>query len=62
MCGTTIRDFEETASWQKLEPFRYLRDVTVQSKWQASLESLKDRIKNQDVDIDTKDEPWELRM
>ena len=62
VCGNSKPDLEEIGAWQKLNPFKYLRDSTVQLKWQASLELLKAQIKRKSHDPDLREESWELRM
>lgn len=56
VCGATT----EVKSWQKLPPFQYFRDSSVQARWQESLKQLKERIKSRDLDSGT--ESWEYTM
>jgi len=62
ICGNTKADLDEINAWQKLNPFKYLRDHDVQDKWQTSLELLKAQIKRKSENLDLKEESWELRM
>ncbi len=62
VCGNSKADLDEIESWQKLNPFKYLRDHAVQEKWRASLELFKAQIKAKSEDADVQEESWELRM
>jgi hypothetical protein len=62
VCGNSKADLDEIESWQKLNPFKYLRDRGVQDKWRASLELFKAQIKAKSEDMDVREESWELRM
>jgi hypothetical protein len=62
VCGNSKADLNEIESWQKMNPFKYLRDRSVQDKWRASLELFKAQIKAKSEDIDVQEESWELRM
>jgi len=62
VCGNSKADLDEIESWQKLNPFRYLRDSSVRDKWTASLELFKAQIKRTSEDADIQEESWELRM
>jgi len=62
VCGNSKADLDEIESWQKLNPFKYLRDHAVQDKWRASLELFKAQIKAKSEDTDVQEESWELRM
>lgn len=62
VCGNSKADLDEIESWQKLNPFKYLRDSTVQEKWRASLELFKEQIKRKSEDSEIQEESWELRM
>jgi hypothetical protein len=62
VCGNSKADLDEIESWQKLNPFKYLRDHAVQEKWRASLELFKAQIKAKSEDTEVQEESWELRM
>lgn len=62
VCGNSKADLDEIESWQKLNPFKYLRDSSVQDKWRTSLELFKAQIKSRSEDMDIQEESWELRM
>ncbi|KAH8818237.1 hypothetical protein F5882DRAFT_388578 [Hyaloscypha sp. PMI_1271] len=62
ICGNSKGDLDEIESWQKMNPFKYLRDHSVQDKWRASLELFKAQIKAKSEDMDVQEESWELRM
>ena len=62
VCGNSKADLDEIESWQKMNPFKYLRDGAVQDKWRASLELFKAQIKRKSEDLDLQEESWELRM
>ncbi|KAN0112939.1 hypothetical protein V8E51_005890 [Hyaloscypha variabilis] len=62
VCGNSKADLNEIESWQKMNPFKYLRDRSVQDKWRASLELFKAQIKAKSEDMDVQEESWELRM
>jgi hypothetical protein len=62
VCGNSKADLDEIESWQKLNPFKYLRDSTVQDKWRSSLELFKKQIKRKSEDSELEEESWELRM
>jgi hypothetical protein len=62
VCGNSKADLDEIESWQKLNPFKYLRDHAVQDKWRVSLELFKAQIKAKSEDTDVQEESWELRM
>ena len=62
VCGNSKADLDEIESWEKMNPFKYLRDSTVQYKWMASLGLFKAQIKRKSEDMDVQEESWELRM
>jgi hypothetical protein len=62
VCGNSKADLDDIESWEKMNPFKYLRDSTVQDKWRASLELFKAQIKRKSEDVDAQEESWELRM
>jgi len=62
VCGNSKADLDQIESWQKMNPFKYLRDHSVQDKWRASLELFKAQIKAKSEDMDVQEESWELRM
>lgn len=62
VCGNSKADLDEIESWQKMNPFKYLRDRSAQDKWRASLELFKAQIKAKSEDMDVQEESWELRM
>jgi len=62
VCGNSKADLDEIESWEKMNPFKYLRDSTVQYKWRASLALFKAQIKRKSEDMDVQEESWELRM
>ncbi|KAG4437795.1 hypothetical protein IFR05_006730 [Cadophora sp. M221] len=56
VCGET----DEVASWQQLAPFQYLRDSSVEKKWQAELEQFKTQVTSSRLNV--KKQSWELKV
>lgn len=56
VCGET----EEVASWQQYAPFQYLRDSTVETKWQADLEQFKQQVTS--TRLSFKKPTWESKL
>jgi hypothetical protein len=59
VCGNSKADLDKIESWQKLNPFKYLRDDGIQDKWRASLELFKAQMKAKSGDINAQEESWE---